>query len=105
MAVPTDLVNAVDNCLASLSDSWTVAIPFRIAPSIGDHMGVLETQDICQFLGKPSIYQKLYFDPTSYPPASAGGSIDPLKKDLQSAALRKGSPIFCNGGNKGCHLF
>ena len=105
MAVQTDLMAAVDSCLALLSDSWTVSIPFRIAPSMGDHMGVFETQDICQFLGKPSIYQKLYFDPASYPPASAGGSIDLLKKDLQSAALCTGSPLFCNGGNKGCHLF
>lgn len=116
-----DILILIDEEIRCLNEEWQGQLPFPMHP-VTDKSSMEEcflkppeSIDICGHIGGQSQYERIYFDPRTYPPPdgvdsthSAGvdsmknfASWSKLKFDLERAAVQYGNPVVSNGSSKG----
>ena len=97
------LQQQIDELATQTGQTWEGTILFTVIPFHDNQMFQrMENINICNYFGGKSCFSKLYFDPEVYPKTSKNPSDCPnfqkLRIEIQSSALKCGSPILSNGG-------
>ena len=119
----SDIQHLLDDHVAQLSAAWKGSIPFEAYPvedlsyiSQEGILGGLRNIDLCNYLnGQCTGTSRLYFSPKKYIPPPNNEAMAPtcngrywddrwigwinLKRDLCTAALQAGNPIYSNGSD------